>query len=804
MSRENYYTALEIAELSERLKVGQMPWTKDAVNRYIRREGWDQSALCRDRLGRGGGKEYHFSLFPEFLINAMIAADQKARLQADAARAMAAQQTALAELAGTGLSARQRTVMEARAGVVQAVKAHEIEHGCTTAQAVLAIVERAKTDRGFAKLAQAANDRLRKPRLDAATVAKWWNDHGEGRPVGGNVKARIEIISKLDKLMKSSPADRAIQQTVRFFNDNPSSAELVAAALGDSLGPVLSRAVIYRWIKDHKEGVSALAPKASRDTHSFPHWFGVFMSYYARPQAPTITAALDDLRYKARLNDLPSYDQVRRCLAKLDKHHGTQARHRGREGAQALKARHAYVVRDTSGLMPTSVYTADGKLFDAEVQHPIHGRPFRPEITAVLDVYTRKCVGWSVGLAENAKDVRDALRDACMENGIPAVFYVDRGPGFKNDALDNQLTGFCARLGITKMHSLPYNSQARGIIERFNGSALNPLAKEFDSYIGADMDREARQKAFKTSRKELKEIGATALLPTWQEFMAALAEWIIDYNRSEHDGLTYRDRSGRKHKITPNDLWQKATDSGFEAVTVLPDEADDLFRPMVRRKTHRGMVEFMTNSYFDMALEPYDGLYVLVGYDVHDASRVWVREIDHTGDEELPGRLIAVAAFEGNKERYIPFSFEQAATEKRAAARLRRLDVHRDEVEAEANPHRFLTQSANPTISPSLSIVSPPPVTIDAVAEADTTPASQRRPATATPSEPTVSSNGNRPPLGDDHLFAAWCSANQKAMTEKDRAHLQSMLRSKRAREFLRVHDHDLDALEKLTRQQVA
>ncbi|WP_375590171.1 Mu transposase C-terminal domain-containing protein [Hoeflea alexandrii] len=734
MSRENYYTALEIAELAERLKVGQMPWTKDGVIKFAKREGWDQSALCRDRLGRGGGKEYHFSLFPEFLINAMIAADQKAQLQADAARAMAVQQTALAELAGTGLSARQRVVMEARAGVVQAVKAHEIEHGCTTAQAVLATVERAKSDRVFAKLAQAANDKS-----------------------------------------------------------------------GDGKSRTLSRAAVYRWIKDHKEqGVAALAPKASRDTHSFPHWFGVFMSYYARPQAPTITAALDDLRYKARLNDLPSYDQVRRCLAKLDKHHGTQARHRGREGAQALKARHAYVVRDTSGLMPTSVYTADGKLFDAEVQHPIHGRPFRPEITAVLDVYTRKCVGWSVGLAENAKDVRDALRVACMENGIPAVFYVDRGPGFKNDALDNQLTGFCARLGITKMHSLPYNSQARGIIERFNGSALNPLAKEFASYIGADMDREARQKAFKTSRKELKEIGATALLPTWQEFMAALAEWIIDYNRSEHDGLTYRDRSGRKHKITPEELWQKAQESGFEAVTVLPHEADDLFRPMVRRRTRRGMVEFLTNSYFDMALEPYDGLDVLVGYDVHDASRVWVREIDQAGDEELPGRLIAVAAFEANKERYIPLSFEQAATEKRAAARLRRLDAHRDEVEAEANPHRFLTQSANPTISPSLSIVSPPPVTIDAVAEADTTPASQRRPATATPSEPTVSSNGNRPPLGDDHLFAAWCSANHEAMTEKDRAHLQSMLRSKRAREFLRVHDHDLDALEKLTRQQVA
>ena len=728
MNRENYYTALEIAELAERLKVGQIPITKSGVIRFIEREGWDQSVLCRDRIGRGGGKEYHFSLFPEFLINAMIAADQKSRAQAEAAQAMAEEQKALAALGGTDLSARQRSVMEARAGIVQTVKAHQIEHGCTTSAAVDAIVERAKSDRVFAKLAHSANGKA-------------------GAPKGGT-------------------------------------------------GRTLSRAVVYRWIKDHKDqGVTALAPKASRDTHSFPHWFSVFMGYYARPQAPTITAALDDLRYKARLNDLPSYDQVRRCLAKLDKHEGTQARHRGREGAQALKARHAYVVRDTSGLMPTSVYTADGKIFDAEVQHPIHGRPFRPEITAVLDVYTRKCVGWSVGLAENAKDVRDALRVACMENGIPAVFYVDRGPGFKNDALDNQLTGFCARLGITKMHSLPYNSQARGIIERFNGSALNPLAKQFDSYIGADMDREARQKAFKRSRKELKEIGGTALLPTWQEFMAALAEWIIVYNRSQHDGLTYRDRSGRKHKITPVELWQKAEDSGFEAVTVSPQEADDLFRPMVRRRTRRGMVEFMTNSYFDMALEPYDGLDVLVGYDVHDAYRVWVREIDQAGDEELPGRLICVAAFEGNTQRYIPLSYEQAATEKRAAGRLRRLDAHREEAVAEANPHRFLTQSANPTIS---VVATPPPVTIDAVADADIPPASQRPSATATPSEPIVTSTGNRPPLGDDYLFAAWCSANAEKMTEKDRTYLQSLLRSKYARDLLSVNGIDLNALRKL------
>lgn len=103
-------------------------------------------------------------------------------------------------------------------------------------------------------------------------------------------------------------------------------------------------------------------------------------------------------------------------------------------------------------------YTADGKTFDAEVQHPIHGGAFKPEITTIVDVFTRKCVGWSVGLAENQFETLDALRGACVNHGIPAVFYADRGPGYKNQAFQNRLTGFMARLGITQMHSLPYNS----------------------------------------------------------------------------------------------------------------------------------------------------------------------------------------------------------------------------------------------------------------------------------------------------------------------------------------------------------
>lgn len=65
-------------------------------------------------------------------------------------------------------------------------------------------------------------------------------------------------------------------------------------------------------------------------------------------------------------------------------------RHAGRMGPRALKSLRAYVARDTMALWPMAVYVADGHCFDAEVRHPRHNRPFRPEITTVLDVHTRR------------------------------------------------------------------------------------------------------------------------------------------------------------------------------------------------------------------------------------------------------------------------------------------------------------------------------------------------------------------------------------------------------------------------------
>lgn len=499
------------------------------------------------------------------------------------------------------------------------------------------------------------------------------------------MNARSAVLSAIDMHQISNGMSQ--RQAIQSFLADPLAVEISETILrvaNDRANKAsVSRATLYDWFKLRDTvGVGALAPLPTKEKQDVPSWFWQFLRFYAQPQKPCLTDAL--VQFKSALPAHivpPNYDQVRRLMARL----GNVEKHRGREGSLTLKSRMAYTLRSTDDLLPGCVYTADGKTFDAEIAHPIHGQPFRPEITSIVDVATRRCVGFSFGLAENTIGVVDALRHACEQNGIPAIFYVDRGPGFKNDVLDNQLTGVTERLGVTKLHSLPQNSQARGIIERFNGSVWNPLSKEFETYIGEDMDRQARQRSFKATRKDIKEFGVSKRLPSWQEFLTACVNAVASYNAKPHSSLP--------GKMSPDQYWEYHVSTGFEIVPVLEHEKNDLFRPYVRRKVSRSMVEWLTNTYFNLALEEFHGEYVLVGYDIHDASKVWVREIDRRSGEELMGRLICVAIFAGNEERYIPLTMERAAMEKRANARARRLKDHLAEVEAELSPGSFIEAS---------------------------------------------------------------------------------------------------------------
>ena len=317
--------------------------------------------------------------------------------------------------------------------------------------------------------------------------------------------ARLGVLNAIERLMAETKTGRDGAITAFLVSaqhpDMPHLAHMLRLA-NDKRGggaALPSKRTIHRWFQQREESGSLL-PKVPQKDLSLPEWFKRFLVFYRTPQKPSVQAAFE-LFARAELAQqplakLPSVHQARRWLDKL----GNVAREDGRLGSRELKTVKPYKVRDFKNLQPADIYTADGHTFDAEVLHPDSGKPFRPEITTVADVATRKIVGWSVDLAESGYTVLSAVCHAVKTGGIPAVFYVDNGGGYKNALMSDQATGLMGRLSITMRHSLPYSSQARGVIERLHQTVWVQAAKRLQSYIGADMDKQAGQAVHKAGR----------------------------------------------------------------------------------------------------------------------------------------------------------------------------------------------------------------------------------------------------------------------------------------------------------------
>lgn len=446
----------------------------------------------------------------------------------------------------------------------------------------------------------------------------------------------------------------------------------------------LSVASLRRWQGERERAgtVTALAPRAAPE-ETAPDWLEPLMRTRARPSKISLPQAIEQLPAGVLI---PSLRTVQRTIAALP----AQLREAGRLGPRAMKALKAYVVRDTSDLWPTAVYTADGHTLDAEVQHPMTGGPFRPEVTSIVDVKTRRVVGWSAALAENTWGTLDALRHACTTAGVCDIWYVDRGKGFNNKVFDGARdaaeTGLMARLGITKLNSLPYNSQARGVIERLHQSVWVRGARLLPTYVGEDMDREARERANKRTRADVEVYGTSPLLMPWSEFLSWAQAQVDAYNDRPHSSLP---KVGGRH-LTPNEAWAAAIASGWSPDILPVEDAADLYRPQIQRKVSRGQVRLFGNTYFASALEPHHEREVLVGYDIHDPMVVWVRDLDQ--------RLICEARWGANRQSYMPISVVEAAHERRVDAQLARVAVKAASIEETRRPR--LVEAVSAPIDP--------------------------------------------------------------------------------------------------------
>ncbi len=379
-----------------------------------------------------------------------------------------------------------------------------------------------------------------------------------------------------------------------------------------------------------------------------------FLFFFCRPTRPPVSDV-----HKAMVPwlaergiDAPSYSTV----CKIENDLPVTVKYRGRVTGSEWRGLKPYVDRDVSMFKSNDIWVGDGHSFKAKVQHPIHGQPYTPEVTVIIDWVSRKIVGWSIALAESTVAVSDAFRHAQMTTRArPLIYYSDNGSGQTGKMIDCPISGTLARQGIAHETGIPGNPQARGIIERLWQVTLIAQAREYPTCIWRGADDNATNKMLRLLNR--KDQGGITI-PTFRQFVDDVAATVARYNL-EHE---HRELGGR----TPEDEYQARLDKDSIVFGPSDTEINALWMPEVTRKPQRGLVSLFGNMYCKrdlVSLLP-EGAQVRVRYDLHDADRVWLLTMD--------GVFLGEAKWDGHKEAAFPIPKIDQLRAERAAGKTKR------------------------------------------------------------------------------------------------------------------------------------
>lgn len=408
-----------------------------------------------------------------------------------------------------------------------------------------------------------------------------------------------------------------------------------------------------------------LAPGKRPKTGHDPAHTAAFLRFYCLPSRPTVAEA-----FRKMVPYLEQKGSKAPCLTtvqRIARDAPVTLKCRGRVTGSEWRALKPYIERDVSMFHSNDIWVGDGHSFKAKVQHPIHGQPFVPEITVVMDWVSRKIVGWSVALAESTVAVSDAFRHAqATTRARPLVYYSDNGSGQTGKRIDCPVAGTLARQGIAHETGLPGNPQARGIIERLWQVTFIPLAREYPTCTWRGADPNAVNKMIKLLNR--KDQGGV-LIPSFRQFLDDVARVVADYNlHHEH-----RELDGG----TPEDEYQARIDKNSIVFGPSDAELGTLWMPELVRVPQRGRVSLFGNSYCKAELVDMlpEGEKVRVRYDLHDASRVWLLTMD--------GVYLGTADWDSHREAAFPVAEIERLRAERAARKVRRGEAIIAEAQAE-------------------------------------------------------------------------------------------------------------------------
>ncbi|MDS4056467.1 Mu transposase C-terminal domain-containing protein [Accumulibacter sp.] len=474
-------------------------------------------------------------------------------------------------------------------------------------------------------------------------------------------------------------AQAAYVKPRKAVSSAPAAAESTGDAPGVALGGVAALARrLYRMMAFFERGRKAgdvaqfLAPgKRLKEGHNPAH-IAAFLRFYCRPTRPPVAEA-----YRAMLPYLaerglpaPSLSTVNRIEQSLP----VTVKYRGRVTGSEWRSLLPYIERDVSMFKANDLWVGDGHSFKAKVAHPVHGQPYVPEITLVIDWVSRKIVGWSVALSESTVAVSDAFRHAQLQTRArPLVYYSDNGSGQTGKRIDHPIAGTLARQGIAHETGIPGNPQGRGVIERLWQVTLIALARTYPTCLWRGADEHHTQKMLKALNKP--GFGGVAL-PSFEQLLTDIEACVTHYNaRHEHSELG----------ATPDEMYLRTFDAEAIAFGPSDEEIAALWRPEVIRTPQRGRVSLFGNTYCkdDLVKLLPEGTKVRVRYDLHHAERIQLYTLE--------GVHLGEADWTSHKEAAFPVAEMDRLREERAQRRIAALEKKVAEAQAELSETYDLT-----------------------------------------------------------------------------------------------------------------
>lgn len=315
-----------------------------------------------------------------------------------------------------------------------------------------------------------------------------------------------------------------------------------------------------------------------------------------------------------------SYSTIRKYLRSLPADAVLYKAH----GERRFNKDHApYVRRVLDGIVAGAFLCGDHHQFDVMVWDGRGGKPFRPWLTAWLDLRSRAVTGWVICRQPSSKTILEAFLHAISPKqrpeyermcGIPDDILEDNGRDYRSRTVEGEtvppsrtkeedcrIVGFLEKVGIAMEHihhALPYHARSKPI-ERWFLTLCNQFAKAMgEAYVGncAAHRPEQLREAVRLHERFILGLEPKSPFMTVEEFRTVFEKWLFTYHCAAHSSLSEDgvERSPldclRLYGRTP----RIARDTTLELLALWPPE----------RRTVRngGVVQIRNLEYYNPAL----------------------------------------------------------------------------------------------------------------------------------------------------------------------------------------------------------